>query len=199
MFYSDSGLYSPHQRWLPNTLPGLPWGYLPQMPDFSLRCRQSRQISSSFRMSLGAVRSSHSNRDTSRFVLSISFPPVSVSSAGEPPPAHSTAVLRTARLFRKARRSNHCPAPASPHTGISARLTGTAALRKAHLFRKAHCSNHCPCQHSHTWESPPARSTAALCKAHLFRPDRLFPHQTAAAVENHTPVSSIQWIGWLSQ
>ena len=135
MFYSDSGLYSPHQRWLPNTLPGLPWGYLPQIPDFSLRCRQSRQISSSFRMSLGAVRSSHSNRDTFRFVPSISFPPVSVSSAaGYPRPAHSTAVLRTARLFRKAHCSNRRPPPSLPHTGISARSAAPQLFAQPAFF-----------------------------------------------------------------
>ena len=49
-----------------------------------------------------------------------SLPPVSVSSAGEPLPVHSTTVLRTARLFRTAYRSNRCPTPAIPHTGISA-------------------------------------------------------------------------------
>lgn len=131
MFYSGSGLYSPHQRWLLNTLPGLPWGYLPQIPDFSLRCRQSRQISSSFRVSLGAVRSSHSNRDTSRFVLSISFPPVSVSSAGEPLPAHrplpGPPVPHRPPL-------KPLPMPALPHMGISARLTAPQ------LFARPTCS-----------------------------------------------------------
>ncbi len=101
------------------------------MPDFSLRCRQSRQISSSFRMSLGAVRSSHSNRDTSRFVLSIYFPPVSVSSARNP--CRLTG-LYPVRLFRKAHRSNRRPAPASPHTGTSARPTASQ------LFARLTCS-----------------------------------------------------------
>ena len=197
MFYSDSGLYSPHQRWLLNTLPGFPWGYLPQMPDFALRCRQSRQISSSFRMSLGAVRSSHSNRDTSRFVLSISFPPVSVSSAGEPPPAHRPL-----------------PGPPVPQSPPLKPLPSTSFpahrnLRPAHRHRSSSQGSPVP-------QSPllkplpnastpthgnlrPAHSAAALRSAHLFRTARLFPHQTAAAVENHTPVSSIQWMGWLSQ
>ena len=130
-------------------------------------------------MSLGAVRSSHSNRDTSRFVLSISFPPISVSSAGEPLPAHSTAVLRTARLFRKDHRSNRCPAPASPHTEISARPTASR------LFAQPTCSAQpaffhtrlpplwkitCRCPRSSGWggspsspstHSPPVRSGSA--------------------------------------
>lgn len=171
-------------------------GYLPQMPDFSLRCRQSRQISSSFRVSLGAVRSSHSNRDTSRFVPSISFPPVSVSSAGEPLPVHR-------------------PLPGSPVPHRSPLKPLPDAIFPAHrnlrqptvpqLFAQPTCSAQPTAQTAaqrqlpRTQKSPLAHSTAALRSARLPRTARLFPHQTAAAVENHTPVSSIQWMGWLSQ
>ena len=169
-FYSDSGLYSPHQRWLPNTLPGLPWGYLPQMPDFSLRCRQSRQISSSVRVSLGAVRSSHSNRDTSCFC----FVRWGI------PPTRSAAALRTAR------RSNRRPAPASPHTEISASPQRQSSSHSSPVPQSPLLK---PLPNASTpthGNLRPAHSTAAL------RTAQLFPHPTAAAVENHTPVSSIQ-------
>ena len=149
------------------------------MPDFSLRCRQSRQISSSFRMSLGAVRSSHSNRDTSRFASPISFPPVSVSSAGESPPAHSTAVLRTARLPPQSPPLKPPPSASFPTHG---NLRQPAAPQ---LFAQPTCSAQtaffhtrlpplwkitCRCPRSSGWggspsslstQSPPVRSGSA--------------------------------------
>ena len=116
------------------------------------------QISSSFRMSLGAVRSSHSNRDTSRFVLSISFPPVSVSSAREPLPAHrplpGPPVPQSPPLKPP-------PSASFPTHGNLRPAHSIAALRKAHLFRTDHRSNHCPppaSPHTEISASPQHRS-----------------------------------------
>ena len=126
-------------------------------------------------------------------------PSASFPTHGNLRPAHSIAALRKAHLFRKAHRSNRSPPPASPPTGISARLTAPQLFAKPTCSAQPTAQTAAQRQLPRTQKSPPSPQHHSPSQGHLFRTDRLFPHQTAAAVGNHTPVSSIQWMGWLSQ